>query len=147
MVVSNGKPHSQTRRVNNNRDYAGYTFGYNQTLLAHRVQDVMTLVAFIRGYDEHPTKKIHLIAMDGSSPVAAVTRALAGDAIDRSAIDVSGFQFANLKSWRDPDFLPGAIKYGDISGILASADSDNPLLLGRKKANDIAQTFARWIQR
>ena len=33
-------------------------------------------------------------------------------------IDDLTFRFANLKSYRDPDFLPGAVKYGDLPALL-----------------------------
>jgi hypothetical protein len=39
------------------------------------------------------------------------------------AIDTGGFRFVDLKSYRDPNFLPGAVKYGDLPALLASCHS------------------------
>ena len=36
-------------------------------------------------------------------------------------IDTRGFRFRQLKSFRDPAFLPGAVKYGDLPALLALA--------------------------
>ena len=38
--------------------------------------------------------------------------------IQKAWIDTSGFRFANLKNHWDANFLPGAVKYGDIAGLL-----------------------------
>ena len=142
--IANGEPPTETRKVANPRDFAGYTFGYNATLLANRVQDVLTLVSFIRGYDQHPIEDIHLAALGSTGPVAVVARALAGDALSRTAIYTGGFEFAQIQSWRHPNFFPGAIKYGDMQGILKASSSSAPLLLANKLA-DIEQTFSGWI--
>ena len=53
--LADGKPLSVTRRVANPREFAGYTWGYNPTLFAQRVHDLLTLVSFCRTYaDERP---------------------------------------------------------------------------------------------
>ena len=41
--------------------------------------------------------------------------------MDRAAIDTAGFRFANLKSVRDVNLLPGVVKYGDLPGLLSLA--------------------------
>jgi hypothetical protein len=115
--LASDTPLAETRKVENNRDFAGYTFGYNTTLLGQRVFDILTLVKFIQT-DEHPTQRIHLLGIEGAAPWAVLARALAGQQIDKLAIDDGDFRFRYLKSWRAPDFLPGAIKYGDLPVML-----------------------------
>ena len=123
-------PRQQTRRVENRRDFAGYTFGYNPTLIAHRVRDIVTLVKFIHD-DEHSKQDIHLLAVDGASPWAVLARAMIPGRIKKLAIDDGDFRFADLKSWRDPDFLPGAIKYGDLPTMLGLGGS-NPVWMANR---------------
>jgi hypothetical protein len=112
------QPLQQQRVVRNRRQAAAYTFCYNDTLFARRVHDVLTVIAWIRG-DEHAPKHVNLIGVNGAGPVAAAARAIAGSAIDRAAIDTGGFRFADLKNYRDLNFLPGAVKYGDVPALLA----------------------------
>jgi hypothetical protein len=104
--------------VKNPREAAAYTFAYNDPLFSRRVHDALAILAWIRD-DEHKTRELWLVGSDGMGPVAAATRARAGGLVQRAFVDTKGFRFAALKSYRDPDFLPGAIKYGDLPGILA----------------------------
>ena len=34
------------------------------------------------------------------------------------SLENNRFRFANLKSYRDPNFLPGAVKYGDLLALM-----------------------------
>ena len=55
----------------------------------------------------------------GAGPVAAAARFQSGKATSKAVIDTDGFRFVDLESWRDPQFLPGAVRYGDLPGLLA----------------------------
>ena len=110
-------PLKQTRKVGNNREYAGYSFGYNHTLFAHRTHDVMTLVSWVAGFDEEKPEEVALAARDGMVPVALAALSQVGG-VKNAMIDDLTFRFANLKSYRDPDFLPGAVKYGDLPALM-----------------------------
>ncbi|MCA9143185.1 MAG: acetylxylan esterase [Planctomycetales bacterium] len=112
------QPLTEQAVVKNPREAAAYTFCYNDTVFARRVHDVLTVVSFIRG-DEHAPKHLHLIGTNGAGPIAAAARAIAGSQIDKAAIDTRGFRFENITSYRDPNFLPGAVKYGDLPSLLA----------------------------
>jgi len=112
------------RVVKNPREAAAYTFGYNPTLFASRVHDVLTLVRFLRTakVGDHPApKSVALVALGSRGPIGAVARAAAGDAIDMAAIDTRGFRFADVLDYRAAGFLPGAGKYLDLPGALAAA--------------------------
>lgn len=104
--------------VKNPREAAAFTFCYNDTVFVRRVHDILTVVSFIRN-DEHAPKHLHLIGTNGAGPLAAAARAVAGNQIDKAAIDTQGFRFASITSYRDPNFLPGAVKYGDLPSLLA----------------------------
>ncbi|MHC4880357.1 MAG: alpha/beta hydrolase family protein [Planctomycetota bacterium] len=126
--LPDGTTVSQQRVVSNPREAAAYSFCYNDTLFAQRVHDVLTVVAWIKG-DEHAPKRINLMGTNGAAPIAAATRVVAGSAINRLAVDTQRFRFANLTSYRAPDFLPGAVKYGDLPALLALS-APHPLFIG-----------------
>jgi hypothetical protein len=71
---------------------------------------------------------VDLVALNGAGPFAAAAFAQAGTTIDRVAIDSAGFRFAKLDSIDDVNFLPGAVKYGDLPALLALA-APHPLWL------------------
>ncbi len=118
----------EQRVVKNPREFAGFTFTYNDTLFARRVHDVLTVVAWVRG-DDHAAKRISLYGTAKTGAIAAAARAVAGKAIDRAAIDTGAFRFAQLTSYRHPDFLPGVVKYGDMPTLLALS-APNPVWIG-----------------
>jgi hypothetical protein len=99
--------------------YAGYTFGYNRTLLANRVHDILTAVAFARG--QEATKAVNLVGWEKAGPWAGVARGLCGDAVAKAAIDVNGFRFDQVFTMSDEMMLPGAVKYGGLPAFLALA--------------------------
>jgi hypothetical protein len=116
--LTDGKQLTQARASSNSREYAGYTFGYNHPLFARRVHDILTLVSFARR-GRYRAKRIHLVGVNGAGPWVAAARAITGNDVDSAAIDTGGFRFADLESYRDLNFLPGAVKYGDLPVLLA----------------------------
>jgi hypothetical protein len=118
----------QQRVVKNPREFAGFTFGYNNPLFVQRVHDVLTLIAFVKGHDHEP-KEVNLIGTGGAGPIVAAARAIAGKAVNKAAVDTAGFRFENLGSFRDVNFVPGAVKYGDLPGLL-SLSAPYPLWIG-----------------
>lgn len=116
--LADGKPLAQARVSTNPREYAGYTFGYNHPLFAQRVHDILTLIAFARS-EQCGAELVHLVGVNGAGPWVAAARAMAGAGVDGAAIDTEGFRFTNLSSYRDVNFLPGAVKYGDLPALLA----------------------------
>ncbi len=116
--LADGKPVTRTRTVKNPREFAGYSFGYNHTLFAHRVHDIMTLIALART-GEHQAESVHLLGVAGAGPWVAAAAALVDEPIDRVALDTEEFRFVDLKSYRDVNFLPGIVKYGDLPALLA----------------------------
>jgi len=124
-----GKPLDEARNVENPREFAGYTLGYNHALAAERAHDVLAAISFCRSYQADKPDEIILIATDGAAPWAAAALAQAGPAVDRAAIDTAGFRFASLRSIRDVNLLPAVVKYGDLPGLVALA-AGRPLWLG-----------------
>ncbi len=117
--LKDGKASEKTRKVANPREFAGFTFGYNTTLFARRVHDVMTLVKFITTYPRHQNRQLDLVALDQTGVIAAAARAFCRDEVKHLACNTAGFRFLALKDFHDPFFIPGAAKYGDTPGLLA----------------------------
>jgi len=129
--LADGKPIEKTRRVGNPRESAAYTFGYNHTLFARRVHDVLTTIAFVRGL-EPVADEFDLVGIDGSGHWAAVARAVAQDAVTKAVIDTVGFRFSEVTDIHSPDFLPGGAKYHDLPGMLAVAAPASMWLAGEE---------------
>ena len=111
------------------RKDCSYAYGYNDSSFARRVHDLLTLVAAARDHDPHPAKQIVLVGQAGAGhwvvgAVAAAASTLEGRCsppIVLAVIDTGGFRFDTLPDvWHD-EFLPGAVKYGDLGGMLAMA--------------------------
>jgi hypothetical protein len=132
--LADGKPLDRTPVVGNTREFAGYTFGYNRAVLANRVHDVLTALAYVRAHEREP-KQVALVALDETAPIAAVARAIAPDAINRLAIDTHGFRFAKVPDYRDLQFLPGAAKYHDLPGALALGGNAEAFIASEKPAS------------
>ncbi len=117
--LANGAPPEEIRRVENKREFLGYTTGYNPPLFAQRVHDILTLLAFIKYHDPRP-EEIQLIGWKGPAAAwAATARALVPDVVQRLAAHTAGFRWADTTRIWDPHLLPGAVKYGDLPGFLA----------------------------
>jgi dienelactone hydrolase len=99
------------------KGFAGYTYGYNRSLLANRVHDALTLLAF--GKSMLKAKTIQLVGWAEMGVVAVLARALAGDAVAKTAADLNQFRFETIKDTADPMMLPGAVKYGGLPAFLA----------------------------
>jgi hypothetical protein len=107
-----------TRRSKNPREAAAYTFGYNHSLFAQRVHDVLSTLAFVRDQPEHHTQRVVLVALDHTAPIAAAARALSGDFSLSAALDTHGFRFASVDDLSSPWFQPAIVKYGDLPALL-----------------------------
>ena len=105
--------------MKNPREAACYTHGYNDSLFAQRVHDVLSALAFIRDHQEHKSKTVSLVALDDTAPIAATARALSGDAVTNAALDLGDFRFETVADLRSPYFQPAIAKYGDVPAILA----------------------------
>ena len=146
--LAEGKPLTKTGKVKNPREFAGFTFGYNHSVFASRVHDVLTVIRFVQGYEKQKTTAVELVGLGQSvGPVAAAARALAGPAVGRAAIDTAGFRFSKLTDFHDVNFLPGGAKYDDVPGLLAlnapgelwlAGEGDAGWVKGFYTANDAA---------
>ena len=116
--LSDGQSDAPTRTVKNPREAACYTHGYNHSLFAQRVHDVLSAVAFVRDNPDRKSQVVSLIALDDTAPIAVVARALSGGVVKNTAAKLSDFRFGEVASIRDPYFQPAIAKYGDIPALL-----------------------------
>jgi dienelactone hydrolase len=98
------------------KNYAGFTFGYNRSRLANRVRDVLTAIVAAKGLGEDT---VHLIGFESAGPWVVLARALSGEAVSRTAADLNQFRFENVHSNDDEMMLPGALKYGGLPAFAA----------------------------
>ena len=127
-----GQDVSKTRKVGNNREVAMYSFGYNHTLFARRVHDLMTVIRFVRNHEYTP-KAVHLVGMGNVGPIAIAARSQARDEVTKLVAETKGFRFAHVSDYRSPDFLPGGAKYHDLLGMVAVASPDPVCLIDETK--------------
>ncbi len=99
------------------KGFAGYTYGYNRGVLAQRVHDILTLVAF--GKSLLKSKRVDLVGWGEAGPWVVLAKALAGDAVTKTAADLNQFRFESITATDDPMMLPGAVKYGGLPAFLA----------------------------
>lgn len=116
---------------NAGQKYAGFVYGYNRSALGNRVQDLLTAIAFARA--DGRAKSVQLVASGKAAVAAVLARALAGDAVDRAAIALGGFDFDRVEDPTDEMMLPGALKYGGVNGFAALYTHGKTLLAGGRR--------------
>ena len=108
-----------TEKVANPREFAGYTHGYNHSRFARQVHDLLSIIAYL---DSKHQKTIEIHGGKGFEAQAIIASYLAGDSINKVVVESSDFRFSEIVDYRDPLFLPGAIKYGDLDYLIQSLD-------------------------
>jgi len=116
--------------------YAGYTWGYNRTLLAERVRDVLAAIACARALPG--TERVVVWGEGRAGTRALLAAALAGPAVDGVLID-AGWDFDRVASLDDPELLPGALRYGGLFAFAGLVAPSELLLCGRKGVPAITQ--------
>jgi len=130
------------------KNYAGFTFGYNRALVAERVHDVLTALGNLR--DNAKVKAVHLVGFGDLGPVALLAAALAPGAFGKVVADANRFRFDAIPSMDDPMMLPGAVKYGGLPGLTAPgsmANVYNAAGTGLAGASDKPLTVSEVVER
>jgi len=92
--------------------YSGYTFGYNKTTIAQRVHDILTVVSKFKAAEE-----VYVVGTGDAGLWTLLAGTLMEDAVDTMIVNLNGFSFANITETSDPNYLPGALRYGDVGGL------------------------------
>lgn len=130
-----GEEATYARRVPGSREFVGYTLGYNHPLCAQRVHDVLSLFAAAERY-ESPPERIHVVAVGKVASIAAATAFVQPPRLGKLALHAGGFRFRGVVDWRDPWLWPGALRYGDLSGLI-SLSPHVPLWWGDAQPEEI----------
>ncbi|MDF1742907.1 MAG: acetylxylan esterase [Gimesia sp.] len=104
--------------VKNPREFAGFTLGYNHPVFSKQVHDVLNVLSFSKNHKSNP-QSISLVGFGFSGVRAAAACAHSPELIDQLAVDTGGFRFAEVTQIRDLRLWPGAVKYGDVNGLLS----------------------------
>ena len=105
----------ETPTVANKREFAGYTHGYNHSVFAQRARQVLAHLRAARAEG----KRVKVVADSGSEPIALAACAASEEgSVESVQIADDDFRFADITSYRDPSFAPGAVKYGDLPGLV-----------------------------
>jgi dienelactone hydrolase len=118
-------------RVKNDRDYAGFTYGYNHSIFAHRAGKLANRIWQIKKLVGDKESLI-LRAEPGVEHWALAAALVAGDKLTAIDLRSTDFRFSKLSAWDDADFWPGAVKYGDLPGLLRCQTV--PVLIARSEA-------------
>lgn len=109
---------------------ACYTYGYNHPLVIHRVHDVMCVAAMLRGARSANGSLILVSADKQTAAVGSVAGAVMEGVFDGALIDTHGFRFASVRDQQDKDFVPGAVKYGDVPTLLKLCNAKRTKIFG-----------------
>lgn len=105
----------QTPVVDNPREYAGYTHGYNHSIFAQRARQVLIRIEAAQTAGD----EIAIKTKPGAEAIAlAAVAAAQPGVVDYLSLSDDDFRFADLTSYRDPFFIPGAVKYGDLPALI-----------------------------
>jgi hypothetical protein len=118
--VAYGGTVDRTRSIDGELEVPAYTFCYNSSLFAQRVQDILTAVRFAQTIGAG-RGRIAVVGRNGAGPLVAAALPQARGALAGAALATAGFRFDRLRDVRDVDFLPGGARYGDLPGMLALA--------------------------
>lgn len=117
-------------RVKNDRDYAGFTYGYNHSLVAQKVH---YLIAQLERFQNDKTNKAVVLSADSNNEHLVLAAALVlGNKLTAIDLRSTDFRFSKLTAYDDADFWPGAVKYGDLPGLLRCQTV--PVLIARSEA-------------
>jgi dienelactone hydrolase len=114
----NESPVNQNQVVDNPREFAGYTYGYNHPLFIKRVHDLLTSIENIRTNEKRALSTIELKGSGSAAYLAAAARAVSHDTIQNAILDLDGLSNEPISDYRDPDFFFGSAKLASISACL-----------------------------
>jgi hypothetical protein len=110
------RPSADTTKYENQTPYGGFYYGYNRGILACRTSDVLSTIALAKGWEG--TRSVRLAGFGEAGLPSLLAEALSGQDIERASIDLNHFTFASVRDVMGNEMLPGALKYGDVWGLV-----------------------------
>lgn len=121
--------------------FSGYTYGYNHSLFAKRTHDILTLIKHARSVAGK--QDVELIGEGRTAgPLVLAARSQAGDTVTKTTVDLKGFRFEDLTKQDAPMFVPGAVKYLDVDGLLSVCAPYNVSASGISDAPVASKVYA-----
>jgi hypothetical protein len=122
------------RAITVDSKYAGFTFGYNRPPVVAAAVDF--LAAIRRAHEHEGVRQVYLASSAANAPAALLALARVPDLVDRAVLPLGAFEFSNVTTFADPNFLPGALKYGGTQGLLSLCDRAKIALLPETATRD-----------
>jgi len=114
-------PPQRQRCLPGEEAFAGWMYCYNLPVFAQRAYDVMAVFKWLEQSDFN-WREFSVMATGTAGPIAGAAVSLKQSSmLRRTFIETNGFRFKHVEDVYDVGFLPGAVKYGDLPGILALA--------------------------
>ena len=129
--LRDGERLTRQRSLPGEEAFADWTYCYNLPVFAHRVHDVLAVLAWVKL--ESPKDGIDVVGLRGAGHWVAGAVAQSSGTVDRVAIDTAGFRFADVNDVYHVDFQPGAAKYNDLPGLLSLIAPTKTWLAGEGK--------------
>ncbi|MFI5379477.1 MAG: hypothetical protein ACHRHE_09285 [Tepidisphaerales bacterium] len=111
--------------------------GYNRSTMGNRVHDILTLVGACRGAG----RNLNLVGMGKAGPSCLLARALADDAISHCVAETGTFEFDQVSSSTDEQYLPHALRYGGLWPLAAAGGTKPLMIIGRETPRWLADVF------
>jgi len=115
--------------------YSGYTFGYNNPTIVQRIRDIATLL-FVRD-----PEKTTVVGTGGAGvwTLLAASTVYANLGWKEMIVNLDGFTFADIEETSHPNYLPGAVRYGDIGGLGLLARPEKLIVGGVVEGSETAE--------
>lgn len=154
-------PDGENRLAPNGRYAAGYTFGYNRSVLAWRasqVIDVCHLLIEEATCLSEPVQELTIVGargLEGLVLMAASQVMLDQSSLEKNADSIAAkgmikmaffgldFRFDSVGNLEDAMFLPGSVRYGDLGGLLRLT-GDYPILLVQNESDGNRTQAESW---
>lgn len=108
----------QTAIVPNPRLIPAYTHGYNHSWFALRAREIYAQILTAKAAGH----RVRVVAQSGMEAIALAAGVVAEKGTVASvSIPSDDFRFESITDWRNPNFVPGAVKYGDLPGLITAA--------------------------
>lgn len=98
--------------------FSGYTYGYNHCVFVRRTHDVLTLIQYASALAGGKPVKLAGLGR-AAGPIALAALSQSGDRVAEALIDVDQFSFGEIDQHDDAMFVPGAVKYLGVDGLLS----------------------------
>jgi dienelactone hydrolase len=115
---------TQARHVDGDRDFTGYTLGYNHPVIQRRAHDMLTVITFIKNHDRKPASISVVANADAVPETALALTQVDKGVIAEASLPSTPFRFSSVRDIHSPRLLPGALKYGDLPAILQRVKAD-----------------------